>query len=125
MIRTGRAHSYWVQRVAGRVPDQVPQICAWLGLAGSALSLRAVTAFQPAVYEAVGVAMGAMLPLSGADRSAGMTIVLAVSMLPALSGGPERAPCTWRRRGAAMTPPLSGVHGPVPMAYSMPATPEG
>src|ERR1700754_2346468 len=83
--RIGRGPSYWIHCVAARSPDQVPQICACAGLAGSASSLSAVTLFQPAVYEAVAVAIGPTLPFSGADRSAGMVTDFAVSTLPALS----------------------------------------
>jgi hypothetical protein len=93
LIRTGRAQSYWIHWLSGRVPDQVPQICAWLGLAGSVLSLSAVTLFQPAVYEAVGVPIGPMLPVSGPEMSAGMVTVLAVSRFPATSSARNDTVC--------------------------------
>jgi hypothetical protein len=51
----------------------------------SAPSLTAVTAFHPDVYDAVGVAIGAMLPSSGASGDSGTVTVARVDTLPAAS----------------------------------------
>src|SRR5690606_3204653 len=119
--RTGRDQSYRTHWVAGRLPDHVPQIWAWLGSAGSAPSLSAPRLFQPAVYDALAVAMGATLPVSGPEMSAGIVTDRGVSAFPATSTARNDTRC-WFVSGAA-TGPSYACHAPVPIAYSARATP--
>src|SRR5688500_9663036 len=70
----------------GQVPHDAPV---------SAPSLTAVTEFQPDVYDAVGVAIGAMLPSRGASGDSGTVTVASDDTLPAASLARRYTTCFW------------------------------